>query len=119
MNANAPNLSGRWNYPTSIRFGAGRIRELPSACRELGMSKPLLVTDAGLAKLSALTKLTSLQLDTVDLADGGVAHVAAFKGLQQLDLYHTLVTDKGYLQLKQALPGCVIHYSRDSARRRG
>ena len=44
-------LSGNWNYPTAIRFGAGRIRELPGACRELGMQRPLLVTDSGLAGL--------------------------------------------------------------------
>lgn len=42
-------LAGKWNYPTTIRFGVGRIRELPAACRELGMRAPLLVTDAGLA----------------------------------------------------------------------
>ncbi len=40
-----------WNYPTSIRFGAGRIEELPSVCREVGMQRPLLVTDPGLAAL--------------------------------------------------------------------
>ena len=51
--------------------------------------------------------------------DADVERVAAIKTLKKLDLYHTLVTDKGYLQLKQALPGCVIQYSRDSARRRG
>jgi alcohol dehydrogenase class IV len=44
-------LKGNWNYPTSIRFGAGRIRELPEACRSLGVQRPLLVTDAALAKL--------------------------------------------------------------------
>ncbi len=44
-------LRGDWNYPTAIRFGAGRIRELPGACRAMRMSRPLLVTDAGLAKL--------------------------------------------------------------------
>ena len=42
-------LAGNWGYPTSIRFGAGRIRELPDACRELGIGRPLLVTDPGLA----------------------------------------------------------------------
>ena len=45
-------LNGNWNYPTSIRFGIGRIKELPVACRELGMERPLLVTDPGLAQLS-------------------------------------------------------------------
>ena len=44
-------LAGNWGYPTSIRFGAGRIRELPDACRELGIGRPLLVTDPGLAAL--------------------------------------------------------------------
>ena len=44
-------LKGNWNYPTAIRFGAGRIRELPEVCRTLGMQRPLLVTDEGLARL--------------------------------------------------------------------
>ena len=44
-------LRGNWNYPTSIEFGAGRIVELPGLCRELGMQRPLLVTDEGLAAL--------------------------------------------------------------------
>ncbi len=44
-------LRGNWNYPTAVRFGAGRIAELPAACRELGVTRPLLVTDPGLADL--------------------------------------------------------------------
>jgi len=44
-------LRGNWNYPTLIRFGAGRIVELPDACKSLGIKSPLLVTDPGLAKL--------------------------------------------------------------------
>lgn len=43
--------SANWNYPTQVRFGAGRIRELADGCQALGMARPLLVTDAGLAKL--------------------------------------------------------------------
>lgn len=45
-----------WNYPTSIRVGAGRIQELPQACRALGMQAPLLVTDPGLAALSIIDR---------------------------------------------------------------
>jgi alcohol dehydrogenase class IV len=41
-----------WNYPTTIRFGAGRVAELPEACRSLGMERPLLVTDPALAELA-------------------------------------------------------------------
>src|SRR4029079_17223248 len=44
-------LVGNWNYPTSIRFGAGRIKELSEACRAVGLKRPLLVTDPGLARL--------------------------------------------------------------------
>ncbi len=40
-----------WSYPTAIRFGAGRIVELAEACQAAGISKPLFVTDAGLASL--------------------------------------------------------------------
>src|SRR5579863_3777440 len=44
-------LKGNWNFPTLIRFGAGRIRELPEVCRTLGMKHPLLVTDRSLKEL--------------------------------------------------------------------
>lgn len=44
-------LRGNWNYPTAIRFGPGRIAELPDACKALGIQRPLLVTDPGLAAL--------------------------------------------------------------------
>lgn len=45
------NFRGNWNYPTAIRFGAGRIAELADAVRAAGISRPLLVTDPVLAKL--------------------------------------------------------------------
>ncbi len=44
-------LIGNWSFPAPIRFGAGRIGELPQACLELGIRRPLLVTDPGLAAL--------------------------------------------------------------------
>jgi alcohol dehydrogenase class IV len=46
-----PSLRANWNYPTAIRFGAGRIAELPDACKSLGIERPLLVTDPALAAL--------------------------------------------------------------------
>ncbi len=57
------NLSGSWNYPTPIRFGAGRIRELADACRELGMSRPLLVTDPGIAALPIVAEALEINRD--------------------------------------------------------
>ena len=44
-------LTANWSYPTTVRFGAGRIQELVDACNAAGISKPLLVTDRGLAGL--------------------------------------------------------------------
>ena len=46
-----PELNANWNYPTFISVGAGRIDELPAACKQLGIQSPLLVTDPGLAGL--------------------------------------------------------------------
>lgn len=40
--------SATWSYPNHIRFGAGRIQELPEACQNLNFTKPLLVIDKGL-----------------------------------------------------------------------
>ncbi len=53
-------LRGNWNYPTLIRFGAGRIVELPDACESLGIRKPLLVTDPQLAALSIVAEVVEL-----------------------------------------------------------
>ncbi len=45
-----------WNYPTTIWFGNGRIAEIASACRQLAMQRPLLVTDEALVKLDITAK---------------------------------------------------------------
>ncbi len=62
-------LTGNWSYPTAIRFGAGRIAELADACAQVGISRPLLVTDKGLASLP----ITSATLDLMDAAGLGRA----------------------------------------------
>jgi alcohol dehydrogenase len=38
-----------FNFPNPIRFGNGRVKELPSFCKTAGMKRPLFVTDKGLA----------------------------------------------------------------------
>ena len=53
-------LSGAWNFPTRVLTGAGRIKELPDACRAHYISKPLLVTDKGLAGSQIVTGVLTL-----------------------------------------------------------
>ena len=112
------NLKGNWNYPTLIRFGAGRIRELPDACRTLGMQRPLIVADPGLAQLpmisSAVAGLTAAGLDAGVFSDmqanpvesnvtGGVAAfragsrdgVVAFGGGSALDVGKSIALMSG------------------------
>ena len=48
---NPQNLKGNWGFPTQMIFGPGRIKNLAQACKGLGMARPLLVTDPGLAGL--------------------------------------------------------------------
>ncbi|MBN7786233.1 iron-containing alcohol dehydrogenase [Ponticoccus gilvus] len=62
-------LTGNWSYPTAIKFGAGRIAELPAACAQAGMTRPLLVTDKGLADLP----ITDATLDILEAAGLGRA----------------------------------------------
>ncbi|MFK7938492.1 MAG: iron-containing alcohol dehydrogenase [Roseovarius sp.] len=60
-------LTGNWSYPTAMKFGAGRIAELPEACAQAGIKRPLLVTDKGLAELP----VTQATLDIMDAAGLG------------------------------------------------
>ena len=102
-------LTANWSYPTAIRFGAGRISELCQACRDAGITKPLLVTDRGLAGLPVTARaLEVLKSDGMEYAlfadvdpnpnehnvaagiaayrDGGHDGVIAFGGGSGLDL---------------------------------
>ncbi|MEM9207339.1 MAG: iron-containing alcohol dehydrogenase [Pseudomonadota bacterium] len=63
-----------WSFPTQIRFGAGRISELPNACARAGITRPLLVTDASLASLPITSQAMDL-LRAHDLDPGLFAEV--------------------------------------------
>jgi alcohol dehydrogenase class IV len=102
-------LTGNWNYPTSVRFGPGRIRELAAACASLGLKRPLLVTDPGVSPLPmiaeavALCRSAGLEIEVFDKAQpnpiarnvedglaayraGGHDGVVAFGGGSALDV---------------------------------
>lgn len=111
-----------WSYPTKVWFGAGRISGLPDACKEVGISKPLFVTDPGLAKSpmvqSALASLKEESIEvalfdglqgnptSINLADGVTAYregehdgVIAFGGGSALDVGKTVA-----LMINQSRP---------------
>ena len=52
-----------WNYPTTMWVGNNRIEDLAIACKSLGISKPLLVTDNGLAKSEIVLNAVNLLKD--------------------------------------------------------
>lgn len=64
-----PLPSATWSYPTTIRFGAGRVVELAQACEAAGIRRPLLVTDRGLADLP----ITAAALEVLEAAGLGRA----------------------------------------------
>ncbi|MEI2807647.1 MAG: iron-containing alcohol dehydrogenase [Albidovulum sp.] len=61
--------TANWSYPTAVKFGPGRIRELADHCKAVGIRKPLLVTDKALASLP----ITARALDILDAAGLGRA----------------------------------------------
>ncbi len=67
--------AANWNYPTAIKFGAGRIRELPQICLDQGFKNPLLVTDPFLAT----QKMTLDVIASLKAAGLGVAMFSDIK----------------------------------------
>jgi 4-hydroxybutyrate dehydrogenase len=65
-------IRANWSYPTAIHFGAGRIAEIGEACAAAGITRPLLVTDRGLAPM----QITTATLDLLEAAGLGRAMFA-------------------------------------------
>ncbi|MCG5482419.1 MAG: iron-containing alcohol dehydrogenase [Sinorhizobium meliloti] len=62
-------ITANWSYPTAVKFGAGRIKELADHCEALGIKKPLLITDRGLAPMA----ITQQALDILEAGGLGRA----------------------------------------------
>ena len=52
-------MTFNWNYPTTIWSGENRINDLPEACLNLKIKKPLFVTDKDLIKLPMVRNIIS------------------------------------------------------------
>lgn len=62
-------LTAKWNFPTTVLFGPGRIKELPAVLQAAGIKHPLFVTDPGLAKLPVVASTLAV-LDEAGVAYG-------------------------------------------------
>ncbi len=101
-------ITANWSYPTLVKMGAGRIKELADHCKSLGMKKPLLVTDRGLSTMRSRSRRSTFWKPAASVArsspmsirtrtrkpeagvkafkDGGHDGVVAFGGGSGLDL---------------------------------
>src|ERR1700691_599941 len=53
-------FASTFSFPTAILFGAGAVGRLPEELSKRGISRPLLVTDAGLARTPVFERVLSL-----------------------------------------------------------
>lgn len=56
-----------FNFPTAIKYGAGRIKDLAELCKGAGIKRPLFVTDPGLAGMPMVAAIIA------DLKSAGLA----------------------------------------------
>lgn len=77
-------LRGNWNYPTTIRFGAGRITELADAVNSCGVRRPLLVTDPFLAT-TAMVKNAVATLEAAGVSCMGFNNVRSNPNAANVD----------------------------------
>ena len=75
------------NYLTRIEFDEGLAARLPDFCRELGMARPLLVTDAGLTSLGLTARIAGLFADPPPVYDGTPANPTEAAVLEALARY--------------------------------
>jgi len=76
-----------WSFPNRIVFGWGAIEQLPSAAERLGASRPLVVTDPGVARSGLLARLADLLgrsgtgFAVFDRVEGNPTEASVYPGL--------------------------------------
>ena len=80
-----------WNYPTTMWIGENRINDIAQACKNLNISKPLLVTDNGLAKTEIVKKTLSILKDnsvSAELYSNVVGNPTGTNVYEGVESYH-------------------------------
>ena len=70
------NIIRQYNFPTTIRFGAGAVNELAPHLKEKGLTRPLIVTDPNVAELDFFKKIVT------DITAKGIS-VEVFSGIHK------------------------------------
>src|SRR5512141_2955934 len=68
-------MISEFSFPTRIVFGEGAVREVPNHLARLGVRRPLVVTDAGVAASGLLARL-------VEVLEGARVPVAVFDAVR-------------------------------------
>lgn len=89
-----------FNYPTPYRLGCGRRRELASASADLGVRRPLVITDPGCADLPWMREILAI------LGDGGL-QPALFSKIQGNPVEQNVIDGVAAYREHEA-DGCVI-----------
>ena len=77
-----------WAFPTKTIFGAGAIGQAPAVARDLGIKRPLIVTDPGIVKCGLLERLATplkeagIGWATFDRVEGNPPEASVFPGVE-------------------------------------
>lgn len=74
-------MSTTFSFPTITRFGVGCLRELPETLGQLGVRRPLVVTDSGLLETDAFRRLRSVLGDEGGEGGGKASRWKLFSGV--------------------------------------
>ena len=98
----------RFSFPTIILYGPGAVEQLPSCFEEVGIKKPLVVTDNGLPKTDAFARVAKVLKDSrvphaLAEDDGLLTEPAAAPAFVVWHPY----TSKAFLQQPDRAPGLI------------
>jgi 4-hydroxybutyrate dehydrogenase len=87
-------MSSTWSFPNRILFGAGAIGQLPESVKGLGISRPLVVTDPGVATCGLLERVSvplgaaSIECAVFDRVEGNPTEASVYPGVEIYRQHH-------------------------------